>query len=386
MANIITITSGKGGVGKTSISLNLSLALAAAGHRVCLFDADLGLANVNILTGIYPEYGLEDVINGHKGLPDIMIRDFQGVDIIPGSSGVEQLADLKAREAERLIRAFLDIRSYDFFIFDTSAGISAQVLAFCRASREMVLVVTPEPTSLTDAYSLLKVLAKRGGLPPVRVVVNQVKTAASARSAYSKLRNTVKKFLNLKISALGVVAHDANVPISVVSQIPFTMLFPDTDASRCIRTMALKLVKAGQKDMPLEIFWDRCLGLLGTSATDAPEKREEREKREKSLESGATRAAGPVPEGAGDQDALQERLAAIENTMSRLLDEVTAIKQMLTPDTRNRPPRSGDPDNRPADSLADIPTGRTAEAPDIQQAESGPVILDFEAWMRQQTP
>jgi flagellar biosynthesis protein FlhG len=107
MAKIITIASGKGGVGKTSISLNLSLALAASGHRVCLFDADLGLANVNILTGLFPEHGLEDVICGEYSLGEIMIRDFQGIDIIPGSSGVEKIADMTAKEAQRLIRSFV---------------------------------------------------------------------------------------------------------------------------------------------------------------------------------------------------------------------------------------------------------------------------------------
>jgi len=145
MAKVITIASGKGGVGKTSISLNLSLALAAAGHRVCLFDADLGLANVNILTGLFPEYGLADVLSGEYSLRDIMIKNFQGIDIIPGSSGVEKIADLTQEESRRLINSFLKLPSYDFFILDTSAGISSQVLSFCRASHEMILVPMPIP-------------------------------------------------------------------------------------------------------------------------------------------------------------------------------------------------------------------------------------------------
>ena len=194
MARVITIASGKGGVGKTSISLNLSLSLAGAGHRVCLFDADLGLANVNILTGLYPETGLADVIDGRRTLSDILIRDYNGIDIIPGSSGVERLADLSRNQAAELVRAFLELGDYDYFILDTSAGISAQVLSFCRASQEMVLVATPEPTSLTDAYSLLKVLSRQAPMPRVKVVINQVRAAEAARQAYAKLKKNRSPF------------------------------------------------------------------------------------------------------------------------------------------------------------------------------------------------
>ena len=160
MARIITITSGKGGVGKTSISLNLSLSLASKGFKVCLFDADLGLANVNILTGIYPKKDIESVITGLCSLNEIIIKDFQGIDIIPGASGVKKIANLSQTQIGTLISAFLDLEEYDYFIFDTSAGISSQVISFCMASHEIILVATCEPTSLTDAYSMLKVLVK----------------------------------------------------------------------------------------------------------------------------------------------------------------------------------------------------------------------------------
>ncbi|MCA1792498.1 MAG: MinD/ParA family protein [Desulfotignum sp.] len=321
MAHVITITSGKGGVGKTSISLNLSLSLASAGHRVCLFDADLGLANVNILTGIFPEHGLDTVISGEKQLGDIMIRNFQGIDIIPGSSGVEKMADLTAAESRHLIQAFLQMGNYDYFIFDTSAGISAQVMAFCRASHQIILVITPEPTSLTDAYSLLKVLSRKttGSLPPVRVVVNQVKTAVSARSAYAKLKETVKKFLSLKISALGIVARDNNVSISVVSQVPFTILFPGSAASRCVRSLAMKLKDGAAQDLPMEIFWDQCLALMGSGRSREPVK---------------------VPR----TDQVEQRLSAIESRMATLLEQVTSIKQILLDDRKDKTSAGTKPD------------------------------------------
>ena len=198
MARIITITSGKGGVGKTSISLNLSLALASQGFKVCLFDADLGLANVNILTGIYPKKDLESVIAGQVSLTDIIIKDYQGIDIIPGSSGVEKIADLTRTQTDTLISAFLDLEDYDYFIFDTSAGISSQVLSFCMASHEIILVVTCESTSLTDAYSMLKVLSKYQYDRPVKVVINQVISAKAAQKVYVQLKETVKRFLPIK--------------------------------------------------------------------------------------------------------------------------------------------------------------------------------------------
>lgn len=386
MANVITITSGKGGVGKTSISLNLSLCLAAAGHRVCLFDADLGLANVNVLTGIFPEHGLDAVISGEKQLEDIMIRNFQGIDIIPGSSGVEKMADLTAAEARRLIQAFLQMGSYDYFIFDTSAGISSQVMAFCRASHQMILVITPEPTSLTDAYSLLKVLSRADArsLPPVRVVVNQVKTAASARSAYAKLRQTVKKFLSLKITALGIVARDANVPISVVSQVPFTMLFPGSAASRCIRSLAMKIKDGAAGDLPMEIFWDQCLELMGSGRAKEPEKKPK-------------------------TDQVAQRLSIIEARMMYLLEEVASIKQILLDDRSSKAPagrepaacmlhqaQSSDPGTPPVhgrmqqekkdpDHCKD-PDRYQDGKQDRHQTQPEPLklTLDFESWMAEQ--
>lgn len=344
MARVITITSGKGGVGKTSISLNLSLALASAGNRVCLFDADLGLANVNILTGIYPEYGLEEVFSGRMDLEEIMVMGVHGVDIIPGASGVKKMADLTATQARRLIDAFLELTAYDYFIFDTSAGISAQVLAFCRASHEMVLVVTPEPTSLTDAYSLLKVLAREDSLPmpPVRVVVNQVKTGAAAKTAWAKLRQTVEKFLAIPVSPLGIVAQDPNVPIAVVSQIPFFAMFPDTSASQCIRKLAAKLARepGPGRDKELDTFWDQCLNMIGVS----------------SVEDGTSEEA--------EAPALNARLSAIEEKIALLLSEVSEIKTML-----------GSPSNRGPE---------TRRLPD--QPSDLKIPLDFESWLAAQPP
>ena len=371
MAKVITIASGKGGVGKTSISLNLALALAAEGHRVCLFDADLGLANVNIMTGLFPEHGLEEVISGELSLGEIMIKDFQGIDIIPGSSGVEKIADLTAAESKRLIRSFLALSAYDYFILDTSAGISSQVLSFCRASHEMILVATPEPTSLTDAYSLLKVLSKNKGLPRIKVVINHVKTAAVAKKAYARLKETVHKFLGLKISPLGIVAQDHNVPISVVSQIPFFMLFPDTDASRCIRSIAQKLSKEtqGKADMPMELFWDQCLKFLSSPKKDRHTPEVEGPE---GMEENATpdqQRPGKDPAAGGGWEysaALQERLTAVEEKMSQLLNEMGEIKALLR----------GSRFEKQIQDVTPLPRNPEPPLPKL-------IPLDFESWIKE---
>lgn len=352
MARIITVTSGKGGVGKTSISLNLSLSLASEGFKVCLFDADLGLANVNILTGIYPKKDLEAVISGQFALNDIIIKNFQGIDIIPGSSGVEKIADLTQTQTGTLISAFLDLEDYDYFIFDTSAGISSQVLSFCMASHEILLVATCEPTSLTDAYSMLKVLSKYQYDCPVKVIINQVTSGKAAQRAYSQLKATVKKFLPIKVEPLGIVASDRNVRAAVVSQTPFFMLFPDTLASKCIQAITDKLISTAGRtgDMPLEIFWDKCLSFLEKHRT--PEKKAVQEKET------APKEEETAPE-------IKEALSRIETKLSLLVKEVGDIKQFL--ETQGHLP------------------GRMDKAPKVLP-EPREIALDFEAWLNKKHP
>jgi len=345
MARIITITSGKGGVGKTSISLNLSLSLASQGHKVCLFDADLGLANVSILTGLYPKKNLESVISGQFGLNEIIIKDYQGIDIIPGSSGVEKIADLTRTQTGTLISAFLDLEDYDYFIFDTSAGISSQVLSFCMASHEIILVATCEPTSLTDAYSMLKVLSKYQYDCPVKVVINQVKSGKAAQKAYAQLKKTVNKFLSVKVEPLGIVALDKNVRAAVISQTPFFMLFPDTIASKCIHSITRKLMsKSGQiGDLPLELFWDKCLSFL--EKHHKPEKETIKEKKKNNLD-------------------IKEALSPIESKLLTLIEEVDDIKQFL-------------------ETHEFIPKKINEEI--LVLSEPKPIFLDFESWLNKKS-
>lgn len=265
MARIITVTSGKGGVGKTNISVNLSLYLAGQGYRTCLFDADMGLANTNILLGLYPEYSLEDVIFNKKSIDDILIRGYHGIDIIPGSSGVQKMADLNSDEVDNLIRSLSELKDYDFFLFDTSAGVSKNVVSFCMASSEIILVVTTEPTSLTDAYSLLKILSLNGFNDPVMVVVNQCKNIQVANNVFTKFKTAVQKFLPIKILPLGTIIQDPHVVEAVKDQKPFIWRSPNSHASKCIKNIARHLIMKDAEEIDtrgINAFWTRCLKLF----------------------------------------------------------------------------------------------------------------------------
>jgi flagellar biosynthesis protein FlhG len=258
MARIIAVTSGKGGVGKTNISVNLALQLASLGHRACLFDADLGLANANIILGLYPEHTLEDVILKNKTIQDIVIRDYHGIDIIPGSSGIAKMADLEDGEIGPLIKSFSELDPYDFILFDTPAGVSRNVISFCKAASEVVLIMTPESTSLTDAYGLLKILSQSGFRGPAMVVVNQSKDAKIANMAYTKLKKTVQQYLSTSIVPLGLIFHDDHVAEALKECKPFISLYPDCNASKSIKNIAKRLVEKQTADMAthgLETFW-----------------------------------------------------------------------------------------------------------------------------------
>ncbi|MBF0573425.1 MAG: cyclic nucleotide-binding domain-containing protein [Desulfamplus sp.] len=275
MARIITVTSGKGGVGKTNISANLALHLAELGYSTCLFDADLGLANINILLKIYPEHNLKDVILYQKDIKEILIENYEGIDIIPGSSGVEEMANLTPDQIVKLIKQFSKLDAYDYFIIDTAAGISKDVISFCLASSELMVIITPDPTSLTDAYSLLKILTLNGFTNSVMVVVNQAPTIQSAKNALGKFVATTSKYLGLKLIPIGVIGRDQNVVSSVSRQKPFIMLHPTTSASKSIKNIAQNLIrkeKEGVVTFSMESFWEKCLNFFARTLTTGVKK------------------------------------------------------------------------------------------------------------------
>lgn len=257
MTRTITITSGKGGVGKTNLSVNLALGLSLQGRSTCLFDADLGLANVNLLLGLYPEKSLKDVIAGRCRLSDIVVKT-AGIDIIPGSSGVEALADLEDDRRDDLLETLSDLKKYDFVLFDTSAGISANVVSFCLSSPELILVIVPEVTSLTDAFALLKILARNGFSGMVQVAVNRCRSRSLGRQVFDKFRETVKQYLKFEIALLGIVSDDTSVEESVAAQEPFVQRHPDCTASRQVISMARGIIEKPPEDLypgGAQSFW-----------------------------------------------------------------------------------------------------------------------------------
>ncbi len=268
MIRTIAVTGGKGGVGKTNTALNLALCLAEKDSRVCLFDADLGLSNINVLLGIYPEFGIEDVVSKEKRLEDVIIKNYHGIDIIPGSSGVEKLANLEKESIDELIKTFNPLDCYDFLIFDTAAGISRNVISFCMASKEIVCVVTPEPTSLTDSYSLLKVLNAQKFTGTIKLVINQCSNMDKATQVYKKLKEVVNKYLAVDIEPLGVILYDEALQEAVKKQVPLITLYPGSKASKGFKSAAVRLLENRTENLNLSSsasFWSRFFSFTGSN-------------------------------------------------------------------------------------------------------------------------
>jgi flagellar biosynthesis protein FlhG len=228
IAQTITVTSGKGGVGKTSLVSNLAICLAQAKQRVIILDADLGLANIDVVFGIRPKYNLMDVINGDKEIDDIMVSGPYGVQIIAGGSGVMELADLEQDKADRLFNQlrFLEDKT-DYLLIDTGAGISKSVISFCQAADQVIVISTTEPTSLVDAFGIIKVLSNRRPDAYVSVLVNRVDEISEGEEIYRRLSKVAKDYLNnFEIHYLGCLKQDRNMHIAVRQQTPLMMFSP----------------------------------------------------------------------------------------------------------------------------------------------------------------
>ncbi len=275
MSEVIVFTSGKGGVGKSNLCLNTVLQLTALQYRSCLFDGDLGLANVNILLGIDQEYTLDDVVFNEKSIDEILVRTGYGFDIIPGSSGVEQIANLSADQLHTLIGALTSVDEYDYFLIDTASGISRSVISFCMAARQTIIVITHEATSLTDAYALLKILSVNGYQGSVKVLINDCESIPQAKSTYLRYKKVVDKHLDISISPAGIVLHDDHFERAVVQQKPLLELYPESIGAQCIRAFVSNLVGEqgpGTEGEGLSEFWQRYLEQVTDSASaDRPE-------------------------------------------------------------------------------------------------------------------
>ena len=241
---VIAVTSGKGGVGKTNLSVNLSISLSKMGREVMLMDADLGLANVDVLLGLSPKHNLSHVLSGERTLEEIVVDAPGGVKVIPASSGTQRMAELAPSEHGGVIQAFSELSiPLDYLIIDTAAGISDSVVSFSRAAREVIVVVCDEPSSITDAYALIKVLNKDYGVEKFQVISNMVRTAKEGPELFAKLSRVTEKFLDVPLSYIGAVSFDENVRKAVQKQKPIVETFPGTPASISIKRIAEKIDK-----------------------------------------------------------------------------------------------------------------------------------------------
>lgn len=252
-ARVIAVTSGKGGVGKTSLSVNLAMEMAALGKKVVIFDADFGLANVEVMLGIRPSYNLLDLIHNNKTMPEIITKGPMGIGFISGGSGVSELAALDKNSIKLLITEMVKLdKMYDIVIIDTGAGITDSVMEFVMVSPEVLLVVTPEPTSITDAYSLLKVLRRKDDFNPlyktIKVVSNRVTEEGEGEEIFGKINTVSSKFLNTKLEYLGSIPQDKSASMAIIEQKPVVSAYPNCQASRAIKGLAVKLFDNEQEE------------------------------------------------------------------------------------------------------------------------------------------
>jgi flagellar biosynthesis protein FlhG len=258
---VIAVTGGKGGVGKTSVSVNLSVALAQMGRRVALLDADLGLANVDIMLGLNAKHNLEDVLAGNYSLMDIMLMGPGGIRIIPASSGTQHMSQLSALEHAGLIHAFSEIsEQIDVLIIDTAAGISDSVISFVRAAQEVLVVVCDEPSSITDAYALMKLLNRDYGVSRFRVLANMTRTAQEGQNLFNKLTLVSERFLDATLQFVGSVPFDDGMRKAIQRQRAVVDMTPRSKASLAFQSLAEKVDKWPLPSSPrghLEFFVER---------------------------------------------------------------------------------------------------------------------------------
>lgn len=259
IARTITVTSGKGGVGKTSLVANMAICLAQAGQRVIILDADLGLANIDVVFGVRPKNNLMDVVNGDMNIDEIMAQGPNGIQIIAGGSGVSELAQLDSEKSQRLFNQlrFLEDKT-DFLLIDTGAGISDSVISFCQAADQIVVITTTEPTALADAYGIIKIISTRRPESHLSVLVNRVDDEEEGNQVYERLSRVANEFLGFSVHQLGSLPQDRNMHLAVRQQTPLLLFSPMSPAAVGIR----KIVSQAFHEIPQQISSDGIEGFF----------------------------------------------------------------------------------------------------------------------------
>ncbi|PKM80860.1 MAG: ATP-binding protein [Firmicutes bacterium HGW-Firmicutes-14] len=263
---IIAVTSGKGGVGKTNFTINFALALMALGQRVIILDADLGLANIDVMLGINPKYNLYHVLKGEKSIQDIIVPGPEGLLIIAGGSGIQEMANLRRWQVEQFLGKLEELEGMaDILIIDTSAGLSRNVMSFVLAADEVIVITIPEPTAIADAYGLVKAMTAKKKHGEVHLVVNKVENAQEADITANKLSIVAERFLKLNIGHLGFILDDPNVSKAVKSQAPFLLKYPKSSATVCVKKLAAHMLEKEFNPEPsgVKAFFGKIAKLFG---------------------------------------------------------------------------------------------------------------------------
>ncbi len=247
------VASGKGGVGKTTAVVNLAIALAEEGKRVCVIDGDLGTANIDVVLNLAPRYTLTDVISGRRHILEVLVEGPRGIIVLPGGSGLQELTELGQDKFANLVHEFKVLERYtDLMLIDTCSGLSRSVTNFIAAAGEAVLVTTPEPPAITDAYALVKVLARAGYVLPIKLLVNRVESAEEGLDVADKMVFAARRFLQYELETLGHVTEDERVGRAVREQVAVVMRYPNSQASQEFRQIASRLAGLEASDPAMQ--------------------------------------------------------------------------------------------------------------------------------------
>ena len=257
-ARVITVTSGKGGVGKSNVSVNLAIQMSRLGKRTVILDADFGLANIEVMLGIRPKYNLADMMFRGRDVREIICRGPEEIGFISGGSGLREMTNLNKDQILSLVHTMYELDHYaDVVIIDTGAGISDTVIELVAASSEVLLVATPEPTSITDAYALLKTLHRHDGFEngrsSIKMVGNRIQSYDEGKELYFKLNTVVNKFLGMEIEYLGAIPYDENLSKAVMQQQPVSLAYPDAPSARALLELAMVLEDEKKEISPMDI-------------------------------------------------------------------------------------------------------------------------------------
>jgi flagellar biosynthesis protein FlhG len=238
---VMAVTSGKGGVGKTNVSVNLAVSMAQEGKEVLLLDADMGLANVDVMLGLHPPYNISHVIHGERSLEEVIVTGPNGLRVVPASSGLQHMAEMSAAQHAGVIRAFSELgHDLDALIIDTAAGISESVISYSRAAQEVIVVVCDEPASITDAYALIKLLNREYNLNRFRILANMVMSAQEGRGLFQKLTAVTDRYLDVAMDFMGAIPHDEYLRKAVQKQRAVVEAYPRSKAAMAFRKLAQK--------------------------------------------------------------------------------------------------------------------------------------------------